>query len=143
MTIKTNKKKLKSIPEKKGQDKRHLVTCEECGKEVKIRNSNSWNHHLRMHSAEKFKCDCMAGSASWQAKERHMRIVHEGWIVCKTCQQPIESNNALEEHMKMHENKVFKDKKDEKRRGTKYPQICPECGESFHNSTRREQTRFT
>ena len=115
--------------------------------------------HLRKHNVESFTCDCPnaalelsaeGGDQTWNflAKEKHIRVEHQGWMGCKEpnketgkeCLFVTESKKEIVEHInKNHKEK--KKKKGKENAGKKF--LCPDCGKEFPHKTKNGNTGMT
>ena len=119
--IKRRKTKVKNGDE----DANGNTLCPDCGADIPTKNIQ---RHKMVHTIENFTCDCpdlpstfrmpdLGGFAQSRAigftqKERHMKVVHMGWLPCPEtgCQNSFETKLKLQRHVKTHK------------------QICDHCG---------------
>ena len=156
---KTEIKRRKKKVEKEDEDASTGTTlCPDCGADILTKNMQK---HKMDHTIENFTCDCpdlpstfrapdLGGFAQSRAigytqKERHMKVVHMGWLPCSEtgCQSSFETKLKLDKHMKSHKQICdhcgYEGKSAQHLRGhyerhhdTKTVQ-CPDCGEMQTN----------
>ena len=132
--------------------------CPDCGADILAKNMQ---RHKLVHTIENFTCDCpdlpstfrlpeldgfgQSRAIGYTQKERHMKVVHMGWLPCSEtgCQNSFETKLKLERHVKTHKQICdhcgFQGKTAQHLRGhfernhdTKAVQ-CPDCGEMQTN----------
>ena len=118
-------------------DKVMVKLCPECGQEFKRKKHaasknafSGFEEHVMKHKVHNFICECAdvpklaavdkllvdcgdqrrKRDTYWQI-ERHMKLIHMGWVACSQCEQTFKSEILLSSHMKEHEQS-----------------ICEECG---------------
>ena len=165
--IKRRKRKVEQDP----VDANGNILCTDCGTDI---NAKNMQKHKMIHTIENFTCDCpdlpstfrlpyMEGcppsrAIGFSQKERHMKVVHMGWIPCSEegCQSSFETKMKLERHLKTHKQICnfcgFEGKSAQHLRGhferhhdTKAVQ-CPDCGEmqgNKHELSKHKKKRHT
>ena len=110
-------------------DKVMVKLCPECGQEFQRRKGtlqkafSGYDEHVMQHKVNNFSCNCAdvpklaavdkllvdcgderphKRDTYWQ-KERHMKLIHMGWVACSQCERTFKSELLLSSHMKEHE----------------------------------------
>ena len=98
------------------------LLCTLCGEKF-IKGSRktiiySYKRHMLKHQVENFTCDCPNApklsqkyeaqrvGRDFQAKERHMKVEHMGWIACQQCSLCFETERQATKHTEKHKNSV-------------------------------------
>lgn len=99
-----------------------IKLCSHCGEEFNIKDTKSegaYSRHMKIHTIEKFKCDCEPTWKTNREKNFHMKCVHMGHFGCEPCVRTFASEDVFKSHMELTHS------------GAKFF-ICAECGFETH-----------
>ena len=99
-----------------------IKLCSHCGEEFNITDTKSegaYSRHMKIHTIEKFKCDCEPSWKTNREKNFHMKCVHMGHFGCEPCVRTFASEDVFKSHMELTHS------------GAKFF-ICAECGFETH-----------